>query len=74
MQKRSRRLFERRMEYGQMKARRGMDAVEIEKRNKYATIQNDTCVLAPDTVWGPYGYVFLFAWFCLMAECERFTG
>ncbi|KAH0443818.1 extracellular dioxygenase [Colletotrichum camelliae] len=21
----------------------------------YTTIQNDTCVLAPDTVWGPYG-------------------
>lgn len=22
---------------------------------QYATIQNDTCVLAPDTIWGPYG-------------------
>lgn len=27
------------------------------KRNElqYTSIQNDTCVLAPDTVWGPYG-------------------
>ncbi|KAH8657833.1 Intradiol ring-cleavage dioxygenase [Xylariales sp. PMI_506] len=27
------------------------------KRNElqYTTIQNDTCVLAPETVWGPYG-------------------
>jgi hypothetical protein len=22
---------------------------------QYSTIQNDTCVLAPDVVWGPYG-------------------
>jgi hypothetical protein len=21
---------------------------------RYTTIQNDTCVLAPETVWGPY--------------------
>jgi protocatechuate 3,4-dioxygenase beta subunit len=30
---------------------------ETSKRNllKYTTIQNDTCVLAPETVWGPYG-------------------
>ncbi|KAH6659303.1 Intradiol ring-cleavage dioxygenase [Truncatella angustata] len=49
--KRSQRLIERRVESGSLKQS------DLSKRNelKYTTIQNDTCVLAPDTVWGPYG-------------------
>lgn len=46
--KRSQRLYERRVAAGD---------VTVSKRNtlQYTTIQNDTCVLAPDTIFGPYG-------------------
>ncbi|KAH7124758.1 Intradiol ring-cleavage dioxygenase [Dactylonectria macrodidyma] len=49
--KRAGRLRERRFAEGKL------DGSSFAKRNelKYTTIQNDTCVLAPDTVWGPYG-------------------
>lgn len=45
-------LFERRMANGHVTP---VQSRSLEERNKYATIQNDTCVLAPDTIWGPYG-------------------
>lgn len=32
-------------------AARGLD---LEARAKYPTIQNDTCILSPDTIFGPY--------------------
>lgn len=49
--KRSARLLDRRLADGKITRE------DISKRNelKYTTIQNDTCVLAPDTIWGPYG-------------------
>lgn len=49
--RRAARLLERRIAEGQV------SQADITSRNelKYTTIQNDTCVLAPDTVWGPYG-------------------
>ncbi|KAF4311040.1 putative aromatic compound dioxygenase protein [Botryosphaeria dothidea] len=54
MEKRKRSLYKRQVADGRIKERRGIS--EIEKRaNKYAEIQNTTCVLAPDTIWGPYG-------------------
>lgn len=36
-------------------AKRDDNGVSIAKRNIFNTIQNTTCVLAPETVWGPYG-------------------
>lgn len=50
-EKRASRLRTRRAEAGQL------DQSSMLKRDSlhYTTIQNDTCVLAPDTVWGPYG-------------------
>ncbi|KAH7120385.1 Intradiol ring-cleavage dioxygenase [Dactylonectria estremocensis] len=45
--KRASRLHARRVESGHISAR--------STEHKYTTIQNDTCVLAPDTIWGPYG-------------------
>ncbi|KAI1073757.1 Intradiol ring-cleavage dioxygenase [Whalleya microplaca] len=49
--KRTERLYQRRIADGSIKP------ADVHKRNelKYTTIQNDTCVLAPETVWGPYG-------------------
>lgn len=44
--KRASRLHARRVESGHVSAR---------SEHKYTTIQNDTCVLAPDTIFGPYG-------------------
>ncbi|KAF4458149.1 extracellular dioxygenase [Fusarium albosuccineum] len=49
--KRSSRLHARHLENQQ---KNGIKQVHHESL-QYATIQNDTCVLAPDTVWGPYG-------------------
>lgn len=49
--KRSQRLQERRIQSGNLKRSTCATRNEL----KYTTIQNDTCVLAPDTVWGPYG-------------------
>ncbi|KAF3008357.1 hypothetical protein E8E14_009782 [Neopestalotiopsis sp. 37M] len=52
MAKRSARLLQRRLDDGKITHEEMMA-----KRNElqYTTIQNDTCVLAPDTIWGPYG-------------------
>ncbi|KAI3546815.1 protocatechuate 3 [Colletotrichum paranaense] len=49
--KRAARLQTRRIQNGHV------DTRDLMSRNslQYTTIQNDTCVLAPDTVWGPYG-------------------
>ncbi|KAF6797060.1 extracellular dioxygenase [Colletotrichum musicola] len=49
--KRSSRLHARRA------ATEHVDARDLAQRDSlhYNTIQNNTCVLAPDTVWGPYG-------------------
>lgn len=51
--KRAARLQARRVQNGHI------DTRDLMSRNslQYTTIQNDTCVLAPDTVWGPYGLV-----------------
>ncbi|KAK7409659.1 hypothetical protein QQX98_008174 [Neonectria punicea] len=46
--KRSSRLHARRVE-------NGYNGGGLSERSYYTTIQNDTCVLAPDTIWGPYG-------------------
>ncbi|KAJ4353828.1 uncharacterized protein N0V89_005558 [Didymosphaeria variabile] len=54
---RSERLLQRRIASGNLNLdRRDMMSGTMQKRNelKYTTIQNDTCVLAPETVWGPY--------------------
>lgn len=47
--KRQESLYKRQVAAGKIQAR----SVE-ERAYKYPTIQNDTCVLAPDAVWGPY--------------------
>ncbi|KAF2713285.1 aromatic compound dioxygenase [Pleomassaria siparia CBS 279.74] len=54
---RSVRLLERRIASGNLNVnRRDMMSGSMSKRNelKYTTIQNDTCVLAPETIFGPY--------------------
>ncbi|KAH8898618.1 aromatic compound dioxygenase [Thozetella sp. PMI_491] len=38
-----------------LKQRRAAPGVSKRNELKYTTIQNNTCVLAPETVWGPYG-------------------
>ncbi|KAL0930565.1 extracellular dioxygenase [Colletotrichum truncatum] len=48
---RANRLRARRVENGHVDARGLLQRDSLH----YTTIQNDTCVLAPDTVWGPYG-------------------
>ncbi|KAL1629243.1 hypothetical protein SLS56_005466 [Neofusicoccum ribis] len=53
MEKRARSLYKRQVRDGRIKEKR--DVAEIDKRSIYPTIQNETCVLAPDTIWGPYG-------------------
>lgn len=50
LEKRAARLHTRRAENGHVPAG-GLDPRSLH----YTTIQNDTCVLAPDTIWGPYG-------------------
>ncbi|KAI8714026.1 hypothetical protein NCS52_01121900 [Fusarium sp. LHS14.1] len=55
--KRASRLQARHLQNKQAKAKGkhgGKGQVHAESLH-YTTIQNDTCVLAPDTVWGPYG-------------------
>lgn len=52
MEKRSRSLYKRQVRDGRIHEKR--DVAEVDKRSIYPTIQNDTCVLAPDAVWGPY--------------------
>lgn len=49
--KRAARLRERRIADGQISS----DQLLARNELQYSTIQNDTCVLAPDTIWGPYG-------------------
>lgn len=52
-EKRAASLFQRRAsEAARLNRRSEMSNV---KRDVYSTIQNDTCVLAPDTIFGPYG-------------------
>jgi protocatechuate 3,4-dioxygenase beta subunit len=55
LEARSERLLQRRVAAGNL-GRRDMMAGSMHKRNelKYTTIQNTTCALAPETVWGPY--------------------
>lgn len=49
LKKRQESFYQRRVAEGKIKAR------NLEERvYEYATIQNDTCVLAPEAVWGPY--------------------
>jgi protocatechuate 3,4-dioxygenase beta subunit len=50
--KRAESLFQRRQAEA-VRLNRRSDAIAT-KRDVYSTIQNDTCVLAPETVWGPY--------------------
>ncbi|KAL4904326.1 hypothetical protein BDW74DRAFT_178911 [Aspergillus multicolor] len=38
-----------------LRRRERLSQRSLSKRNIYPTIQNETCVLAPETVWGPYG-------------------
>ena len=57
IEERSARLFQRRIASGNMQLDRSdLMSKSMHKSNelKYSTIQNDTCVLAPETVWGPY--------------------
>lgn len=51
MEKRAQSLYRRRVESGNISPN------DISKRNtlQYQEIQNTTCALAPDTIWGPYG-------------------
>lgn len=55
LKSRSERLLKRRIASGKLD-RRDVTPSTMSRRNelKYTTIQNDTCVLAPETVWGPY--------------------
>lgn len=53
MEKRKRSLYKRQVRDGRIHEKR--DLAEIEKRSIYPTIQNNTCILAEDTIWGPYG-------------------
>ncbi|KAL1637723.1 hypothetical protein SLS58_009150 [Diplodia intermedia] len=53
MEKRSRSLYKRQVRDGRIHEKR--DLADVDKRSIYPTIQNDTCILAEDTIWGPYG-------------------
>lgn len=52
MEKRAESLYRRRVESGDIRP-----GTSPAKRNtlQYQEIQNNTCILAPDTIWGPYG-------------------
>lgn len=53
--KRAERLHQRREEERNSLLKRGLTSPATNlKRDQYTTIQNSTCVLAPDVVWGPY--------------------
>lgn len=56
MEKRAQSLYRRRVESGNIKPEARALTSPV-KRNtlQYQDIQNNTCVLAPDVVWGPYG-------------------
>lgn len=51
MEKRAQSLYRRRVESGNISPN------DVSKRNtlQYQEVQNTTCALAPDTIWGPYG-------------------
>ncbi|CZR65221.1 uncharacterized protein PAC_15121 [Phialocephala subalpina] len=51
-EKRAASLYQRRQAEASRLGRR--DEMSMMKRDVYSTIQNDTCVLAPDTIFGPY--------------------
>jgi hypothetical protein len=55
MEKQAERLLQRRIASGRSDLNWKTESMSL-KRNelKYTDIQNDTCVLAPETVWGPY--------------------
>lgn len=58
-QKRAESLYRRRVESGHIQPdERSMTSPVKRNTLQYQEIQNNTCVLAPDTIWGPYGYVF----------------
>lgn len=57
MEKRAQSLYRRRVEAGDIKPEaRSMTSPVKRNTLQYQDIQNSTCVLAPDTIWGPYGY------------------
>lgn len=53
--KRASRLQARHLQNRQAKSKHASKGHLHPESLHYTTIQNDTCVLAPDTVWGPYG-------------------
>lgn len=56
MEKRAQSLYRRRVESGSLHSENvGRSMTSPVKRNtlQYQDIQNTTCVLAPDTIWGP---------------------
>lgn len=56
MEKRAQSLYRRRVESGHIQPdERSMTSPVKRNTLQYQTIQNNTCVLAPDTIWGPYG-------------------
>lgn len=57
-EKRAQALHRRRLEAGHVQAEeRAMSSPVKRNTLQYQEIQNTTCALAPDTIWGPYGYV-----------------
>lgn len=56
MEKRAQSLYRRRLESGHIQPdERSMTSPVKRNTLQYQEIQNNTCVLAPDTIWGPYG-------------------
>ncbi|RMJ17432.1 hypothetical protein BHE90_002576 [Fusarium euwallaceae] len=53
--KRASRLQARHLQNKQVTNKHGNKGHLHSESLQYTTIQNDTCVLAPDTIWGPYG-------------------
>lgn len=55
-EKRAQSLYRRRVESGHIKLdERSMTSPVKRNTLQYQEIQNTTCALAPDTIWGPYG-------------------
>lgn len=54
MEKRSASLNKRQIANGKIPQRRGENAIGKRESLHYTSIQNDTCLLAPDTIFGPY--------------------
>lgn len=79
MQKRAESLYRRRVESGHIQLdERSMTSPVKRNTLQYQEIQNNTCVLAPDTIWGPYGYVLggfiffiLFLTFTSLRHCAH---